>query len=140
MLTLGSHSGSGTGSGGTVHGAQGACGGGNNGGGGNGASSGGVGACGPTRPAVRVADLLQHITQMKTTEGCGFKEEYEVQIKILKITLHQFMLEVRIITFKYLHFRSIYPPSDLDKPIDNNHWRCPGLYGFGVRVIFVYFP
>uniref|UniRef100_A0A8C4R924 protein-tyrosine-phosphatase n=1 Tax=Eptatretus burgeri TaxID=7764 RepID=A0A8C4R924_EPTBU len=77
VLTLGSHSGSGTGSGGTVHGAQGACGGGNNGGGGNGASSGGVGACGPTRPAVRVADLLQHITQMKTTEGCGFKEEYE---------------------------------------------------------------
>uniref|UniRef100_A0A8C4N9C0 protein-tyrosine-phosphatase n=1 Tax=Eptatretus burgeri TaxID=7764 RepID=A0A8C4N9C0_EPTBU len=32
---------------------------------------------GQLHPAVRVADLLQHITQMKTTEGCGFKEEYE---------------------------------------------------------------
>ncbi|XP_034038978.1 protein tyrosine phosphatase receptor type Ma [Thalassophryne amazonica] len=28
-------------------------------------------------PAVRVADLLQHITQMKCAEGYGFKEEYE---------------------------------------------------------------
>ncbi|XP_061425100.1 receptor-type tyrosine-protein phosphatase mu-like isoform X1 [Lethenteron reissneri] len=31
----------------------------------------------PARPAIRVADLLQHIGQMKSTEGCGFKEEYE---------------------------------------------------------------
>ncbi|CAM9628249.1 unnamed protein product [Lampetra fluviatilis] len=29
------------------------------------------------RTAIRVADLLQHMNQMKTTEGCGFKEEYE---------------------------------------------------------------
>uniref|UniRef100_A0A8B9TEH3 protein-tyrosine-phosphatase n=1 Tax=Anas platyrhynchos TaxID=8839 RepID=A0A8B9TEH3_ANAPL len=28
-------------------------------------------------PAVRVADLLQHINQMKTAEGYGFKQEYE---------------------------------------------------------------
>ncbi|TRZ00691.1 hypothetical protein DNTS_012314, partial [Danionella cerebrum] len=28
-------------------------------------------------PAIRVADLLQHITQMKRAEGYGFKEEYE---------------------------------------------------------------
>ncbi|XP_075905124.1 receptor-type tyrosine-protein phosphatase mu-like isoform X2 [Nelusetta ayraudi] len=28
-------------------------------------------------PAIRVADLLQHITQMKCSEGYGFKEEYE---------------------------------------------------------------
>uniref|UniRef100_A0A673ACD1 protein-tyrosine-phosphatase n=1 Tax=Sphaeramia orbicularis TaxID=375764 RepID=A0A673ACD1_9TELE len=28
-------------------------------------------------PAIRVADLLQHITQMKCAEGYGFKEEYE---------------------------------------------------------------
>lgn len=27
---------------------------------------------------IRVADLLQHITQMKCAEGYGFKEEYEV--------------------------------------------------------------
>ena len=33
---------------------------------------------GPLHPAVRVADLLQHINQMKTAEGYGFKQEYEV--------------------------------------------------------------
>lgn len=28
---------------------------------------------------MRVADLLQHISQMKTAEGYGFKQEYEVR-------------------------------------------------------------
>ncbi|MEQ2166257.1 hypothetical protein GOODEAATRI_026028 [Goodea atripinnis] len=32
---------------------------------------------GQLHPAIRVADLLQHITQMKCAEGYGFKEEYE---------------------------------------------------------------
>uniref|UniRef100_A0A452U2C9 Receptor-type tyrosine-protein phosphatase U n=1 Tax=Ursus maritimus TaxID=29073 RepID=A0A452U2C9_URSMA len=32
---------------------------------------------GQLHPAVRVADLLQHISQMKTAEGYGFKQEYE---------------------------------------------------------------
>ncbi|XP_045069432.1 receptor-type tyrosine-protein phosphatase mu-like, partial [Coregonus clupeaformis] len=32
---------------------------------------------GQLHPAIRVADLLQHITQMKGAEGYGFKEEYE---------------------------------------------------------------
>uniref|UniRef100_A0A8C2UEQ1 protein-tyrosine-phosphatase n=1 Tax=Coturnix japonica TaxID=93934 RepID=A0A8C2UEQ1_COTJA len=32
---------------------------------------------GQFQPAIRVADLLQHITQMKRAEGYGFKEEYE---------------------------------------------------------------
>ncbi|XP_062853636.1 receptor-type tyrosine-protein phosphatase T isoform X3 [Trichomycterus rosablanca] len=32
---------------------------------------------GKIQPAIRVADLLQHITQMKRGEGYGFKEEYE---------------------------------------------------------------
>uniref|UniRef100_A0A8C5I5J9 protein-tyrosine-phosphatase n=1 Tax=Gouania willdenowi TaxID=441366 RepID=A0A8C5I5J9_GOUWI len=32
---------------------------------------------GQLHPAIRVADLLQHITQMKCSEGYGFKEEYE---------------------------------------------------------------
>ncbi|CAG00051.1 unnamed protein product [Tetraodon nigroviridis] len=35
---------------------------------------------GQLHPAVRVADLLQHINQMKTAEGYGFKQEYEVLI------------------------------------------------------------
>uniref|UniRef100_A0A3P9DHA5 protein-tyrosine-phosphatase n=1 Tax=Maylandia zebra TaxID=106582 RepID=A0A3P9DHA5_9CICH len=34
---------------------------------------------GQLHPAVRVADLLQHINQMKTAEGYGFKQEYEVK-------------------------------------------------------------
>lgn len=29
-------------------------------------------------PAIRVADLLQHINLMKTSDSYGFKEEYEV--------------------------------------------------------------
>lgn len=33
---------------------------------------------GQLHPAIRVADLLQHITQMKCAESYGFKEEYEV--------------------------------------------------------------
>ncbi|XP_053476551.1 receptor-type tyrosine-protein phosphatase mu-like [Ictalurus furcatus] len=32
---------------------------------------------GQLHPAIRVTDLLQHITQMKCAEGYGFKEEYE---------------------------------------------------------------
>lgn len=35
---------------------------------------------GQLHPAVRVADLLQHINQMKTGEGYGFKQEYEVRV------------------------------------------------------------
>lgn len=31
-------------------------------------------------PAIRVADLLEHVTQMKCAEGYGFKEEYEVNL------------------------------------------------------------
>ncbi|KAM7421898.1 hypothetical protein PAMA_010119 [Pampus argenteus] len=34
---------------------------------------------GQFQPAIRVADLLQHITQMKCGQGYGFKEEYEVK-------------------------------------------------------------
>uniref|UniRef100_A0ACB8F6P7 Uncharacterized protein n=1 Tax=Sphaerodactylus townsendi TaxID=933632 RepID=A0ACB8F6P7_9SAUR len=33
---------------------------------------------GQFQPAIRVADLLQHITQMKRGQGYGFKEEYEI--------------------------------------------------------------
>uniref|UniRef100_A0A452HQ85 Protein tyrosine phosphatase receptor type M n=1 Tax=Gopherus agassizii TaxID=38772 RepID=A0A452HQ85_9SAUR len=36
---------------------------------------------GQLHPAIRVADLLQHITQMKCAEGYGFKEEYEVSAR-----------------------------------------------------------
>uniref|UniRef100_A0A8C1UBZ0 protein-tyrosine-phosphatase n=1 Tax=Cyprinus carpio TaxID=7962 RepID=A0A8C1UBZ0_CYPCA len=38
---------------------------------------------GQLHPAVRVADLLQHINQMKTAEGYGFKQEYEVIFSFL---------------------------------------------------------
>lgn len=37
---------------------------------------------GQLHPAVRVADLLQHINQMKTAEGYGFKQEYEVKGRV----------------------------------------------------------
>lgn len=39
---------------------------------------------GQLHPAIRVADLLQHITQMKCAEGYGFKEEYEVERSQIK--------------------------------------------------------
>uniref|UniRef100_A0A8C1LFA0 protein-tyrosine-phosphatase n=1 Tax=Cyprinus carpio TaxID=7962 RepID=A0A8C1LFA0_CYPCA len=38
---------------------------------------------GQLHPAVRVADLLQHINQMKTAEGYGFKQEYEKRASLL---------------------------------------------------------
>uniref|UniRef100_A0A3B4ZZP2 Protein tyrosine phosphatase receptor type M n=1 Tax=Stegastes partitus TaxID=144197 RepID=A0A3B4ZZP2_9TELE len=44
---------------------------------------------GQLHPAIRVADLLQHITQMKCAEGYGFKEEYEFA------HIHQFVPAVR---------------------------------------------
>lgn len=34
---------------------------------------------GQLHPAIRVADLLQHINLMKTSDSYGFKEEYEVK-------------------------------------------------------------
>uniref|UniRef100_A0A8C3TB26 protein-tyrosine-phosphatase n=1 Tax=Chelydra serpentina TaxID=8475 RepID=A0A8C3TB26_CHESE len=45
---------------------------------------------GQLHPAIRVADLLQHITQMKCAEGYGFKEEYEVSAS----TPNYFLLSV----------------------------------------------
>ncbi|KAJ6662224.1 hypothetical protein lerEdw1_012691 [Lerista edwardsae] len=42
---------------------------------------------GQLHPAIRVADLLQHITQMKCAEGYGFKEEYELRECILFASL-----------------------------------------------------
>ena len=42
---------------------------------------------GQLHPAIRVADLLQHITQMKCSEGYGFKEEYEVRGRSLSLSL-----------------------------------------------------
>lgn len=47
---------------------------------------------GQLHPAIRVADLLQHITQMKCAEGYGFKEEYEVSV----VNLPEFFLTVVI--------------------------------------------
>uniref|UniRef100_A0A8C0LP56 protein-tyrosine-phosphatase n=1 Tax=Canis lupus dingo TaxID=286419 RepID=A0A8C0LP56_CANLU len=43
---------------------------------------------GQLHPAVRVADLLQHINQMKTAEGYGFKQEYEVPALPSSIPAH----------------------------------------------------
>ena len=43
---------------------------------------------GQLHPAVRVADLLQHINQMKTAEGYGFKQEYEVKGRYYTPRLH----------------------------------------------------
>lgn len=43
---------------------------------------------GQLHPAVRVADLLQHINQMKTAEGYGFKQEYEVKGRYSTPLLH----------------------------------------------------
>lgn len=36
---------------------------------------------GQLHPAIRVADLLQHINLMKTSDSYGFKEEYEVRLE-----------------------------------------------------------
>uniref|UniRef100_A0A8C1L2K1 Receptor-type tyrosine-protein phosphatase U n=1 Tax=Cyprinus carpio TaxID=7962 RepID=A0A8C1L2K1_CYPCA len=45
---------------------------------------------GQLHPAVRVADLLQHINQMKTGEGYGFKQEYEITLSSQQLTVPVF--------------------------------------------------
>lgn len=42
---------------------------------------------GQLHPAIRVADLLQHINLMKTSDSYGFKEEYEVRLLSVLLTL-----------------------------------------------------
>ena len=49
---------------------------------------------GQLHPAIRVADLLQHITQMKCAEGYGFKEEYEVRRP--RLPLHRRFQRARV--------------------------------------------
>ncbi|XP_042575132.1 receptor-type tyrosine-protein phosphatase mu-like [Cyprinus carpio] len=61
---------------------------------------------GQLHPAIRVADLLQHITQMKCAEGYGFKEEYEINESFFEVLCgpcdsakdHQTKHELEIIT------------------------------------------
>uniref|UniRef100_A0A673I6F8 Receptor-type tyrosine-protein phosphatase kappa n=1 Tax=Sinocyclocheilus rhinocerous TaxID=307959 RepID=A0A673I6F8_9TELE len=40
---------------------------------------------GQLHPAIRVADLLQHINLMKTSDSYGFKEEYEVRLMTVRM-------------------------------------------------------
>uniref|UniRef100_A0A7N6FJI2 Receptor-type tyrosine-protein phosphatase kappa n=1 Tax=Anabas testudineus TaxID=64144 RepID=A0A7N6FJI2_ANATE len=42
---------------------------------------------GQLHPAIRVADLLQHINLMKTSDSYGFKEEYEVRLSLSALLL-----------------------------------------------------
>uniref|UniRef100_A0A8C1SP41 protein-tyrosine-phosphatase n=1 Tax=Cyprinus carpio TaxID=7962 RepID=A0A8C1SP41_CYPCA len=48
---------------------------------------------GQLHPAVRVADLLQHINQMKTGEGYGFKQEYEVRAHRHRVKMHSLLAD-----------------------------------------------
>uniref|UniRef100_A0A672R3G9 protein-tyrosine-phosphatase n=1 Tax=Sinocyclocheilus grahami TaxID=75366 RepID=A0A672R3G9_SINGR len=48
---------------------------------------------GQLHPAVRVADLLQHINQMKTGEGYGFKQEYEVRLHRHRVKMHSLLAD-----------------------------------------------
>uniref|UniRef100_A0A673Z9X3 Receptor-type tyrosine-protein phosphatase kappa n=1 Tax=Salmo trutta TaxID=8032 RepID=A0A673Z9X3_SALTR len=62
---------------------------------------------GQLHPAIRVADLLQHITQMKCAEGYGFKEEYEEQY----VFIHDAILEACLCgdtTIPANQLRSVY--------------------------------
>lgn len=45
---------------------------------------------GQLHPAIRVADLLQHINLMKTSDSYGFKEEYEVRFSLYSVTFITF--------------------------------------------------
>lgn len=47
---------------------------------------------GQLHPAIRVADLLQHINLMKTSDSYGFKEEYEVRLLSVLLTLELVIL------------------------------------------------
>lgn len=66
---------------------------------------------GQLHPAVRVADLLQHINQMKTAEGYGFKQEYEVRKekreKVGYYKIIQFVLFLMICASAWFHLEGI---------------------------------
>uniref|UniRef100_A0A4W3JB91 Protein tyrosine phosphatase receptor type Ub n=1 Tax=Callorhinchus milii TaxID=7868 RepID=A0A4W3JB91_CALMI len=55
---------------------------------------------GQLHPAVRVADLLQHINQMKTAEGYGFKQEYEVRLTGKRREKKQFSPSPPVVTIQ----------------------------------------
>lgn len=70
---------------------------------------------GQLHPAVRVADLLQHINQMKTSECYGFKQEYEVFYQYITCTTNDrdwhfwcYFPDVCKSNFKILHFLLYY--------------------------------
>uniref|UniRef100_A0A8C3KB72 protein-tyrosine-phosphatase n=1 Tax=Calidris pygmaea TaxID=425635 RepID=A0A8C3KB72_9CHAR len=72
---------------------------------------------GQLHPAIRVADLLQHINLMKTSDSYGFKEEYEV-----RSSAAGFLLGKRKIPWKgaafYDHSRVILQPVEDDPSSD----------------------
>nr|XP_006006728.1 PREDICTED: receptor-type tyrosine-protein phosphatase T [Latimeria chalumnae] len=70
---------------------------------------------GQFQPAIRVADLLQHITQMKCGQGYGFKEEYEKR----KTTQDYSAGEVELETYQValLGYQNIGFDSSLDYQI-----------------------
>lgn len=67
---------------------------------------------GQLHPAIRVADLLQHITQMKCAEGYGFKEEYEVRYCLyIFFCYSSLFLQSSLIFFFTLPFCFVFFPS-----------------------------
>uniref|UniRef100_A0A8C4I897 protein-tyrosine-phosphatase n=1 Tax=Dicentrarchus labrax TaxID=13489 RepID=A0A8C4I897_DICLA len=61
---------------------------------------------GQLHPAIRVADLLQHINLMKTSDSYGFKEEYEVRLLLA------------VLLYSYDHSRVILQPIEDDPSSD----------------------
>uniref|UniRef100_A0AAY4D013 protein-tyrosine-phosphatase n=1 Tax=Denticeps clupeoides TaxID=299321 RepID=A0AAY4D013_9TELE len=68
---------------------------------------------GQLHPAIRVADLLQHINLMKTSDSYGFKEEYEVLMNFTRVRIYQCFS----IIF-YDHSRVVLQPSEDDPSSD----------------------
>uniref|UniRef100_A0A8C5TES5 Receptor-type tyrosine-protein phosphatase kappa n=1 Tax=Malurus cyaneus samueli TaxID=2593467 RepID=A0A8C5TES5_9PASS len=65
---------------------------------------------GQLHPAIRVADLLQHINLMKTSDSYGFKEEYEVRSPVVGLRNH--------LVFTDDHSRVILQPVEDDPSSD----------------------
>uniref|UniRef100_A0A673I5M5 Receptor-type tyrosine-protein phosphatase kappa n=1 Tax=Sinocyclocheilus rhinocerous TaxID=307959 RepID=A0A673I5M5_9TELE len=90
---------------------------------------------GQLHPAIRVADLLQHINLMKTSDSYGFKEEYEVRLMTVRMcpvwtnpigpytkVLPKYLFKVTTAGYHFLHRAFGFPTGPVHETV-YDFWR-----------------